>query len=315
MWVEREGAFGNGERRTAVFEKAVDAPGEAKWDLWMLMEIAKRVLAGEQIGGEDAFDHLFGAWYDADAAAFKGTDREVCASIWEEYRTFSNPSLNPDAEAINAEAKLKMEAKQLAPYEEYIHNHGLTWPVREVDGKWLPTLWRFCDGKQEDGFDEHGVETYGAHDKAGGVSFYKSADQRPSVVFRPYEPPAEEPSEEYPFWFSTGRLLEHWHTGSMTRRVPELARALPEALLDVNPADCERLGVTDGDRVRLTSRFGTCDITVSTAGRTRPPEGMVFAPFFAEETLINLVVQDTYCPLSKEPDFKKTCVSIEKIEG
>ena len=93
----------------------------------------------------------------------------------------------------------------------------------------------------------------------------------------------------------------------------EFRRALPEALLDMNPADCERLGVTDGDRVRLTSRFGTCDITVSTAGRTRPPAGMVFAPFFAEETLINLVVQDTYCPLSKEPDFKKTCVSIEKI--
>lgn len=313
MWVEREGAFGNGERRTAVFEKAVDAPGEAKWDLWMLMEVAKRVLAGEQIGGEDAFDHLFGAWYDAEAGAFKGTDREVCSSIWEEYRTFSNPSLNPDAEAINAEAKLKMEAKQLAPYEEYIHNHGLTWPVREVDGKWLPTLWRFCDGPQEDGFDQYGVEQYGEHDKAGGVSFYKSADKKPSAVFRPYEPPAEEPSDEYPFWFCTGRLLEHWHTGSMTRRVPELNRALPEALLDMNPADCERLGVTDGDRVRLTSRFGTCDITVSTAGRTRPPAGMVFAPFFAEETLINLVVQDTYCPLSKEPDFKKTCVSIEKI--
>ena len=157
------------------------------------------------------------------------------------------------------------------------------------------------------------METYGEHDKAGGVSFYKSADKKPSAVFRPYEPPAEEPSDEYPFWFCTGRLLEHWHTGSMTRRVPELNRALPEALLDMNPADCEKLGVTDGDRVRLTSRFGTCDITVSTAGRTRPPAGMVFAPFFAEETLINLVVQDTYCPLSKEPDFKKTCVSIEKI--
>ena len=50
-----------------------------------------------------------------------------------------------------------MEAKQLAPYEEYIENHGLTWPVREVDGKWLPTLWRFCDGPQEDGFDQMGV--------------------------------------------------------------------------------------------------------------------------------------------------------------
>ena len=60
MWVEREGQFGNGERRTAVFEKAVDPPGEAKWDLWMLMEVAKRVLEGEKIDGKDAFDVLFG---------------------------------------------------------------------------------------------------------------------------------------------------------------------------------------------------------------------------------------------------------------
>ncbi len=313
MWVEREGQFGNGERRTAVFEKAVDPPGDARWDLWMLMEVAKRVLAGEQIGGKDAFDVLFGAWYDPEAGAFRGTDREVSRAIWEEYRTFSNPALNEAAAAINESAGLKMEAKQLAPYDLYIDNHGLTWPVREVDGEWLPTLWRFCDGPQADGFDEQGVERYGEHDRAGGVSFYKSAGKRPSVVFRPWEPPAEIPDDEYPFYLCTGRLLEHWHTGSMTRRIAELDRALPEALLDVNPADCERLGVKDGDRVRVTSRYGSCDITVSTTGRTAPPEGIVFAPFFAEETLINLVVQDVYCPLSKEPDYKKTTVSIEKI--
>ncbi|NPD30398.1 molybdopterin-dependent oxidoreductase [Eggerthellaceae bacterium zg-1084] len=314
MWVEREGQFGNAERRTAVFEKAaIDPPGEAKWDLWMLMEVAHRVLDGEQIGGEDAFDVLFGQWYDKRAHDFKGDQREVSRSVWEEYRTFSNPSLNPSAEAINKEAKLKMENKQLAPYDLYIENHGLTWPVREVDGQWLPTKWRFCDGKQEDGFDEYGVKMYGTHGLAGGVSFYKSANARPSVVFRPWEPPAELPDAEYPFVFCTGRLLEHWHTGSMSRRVAELDRALPEALLDMNPDDCAALGVSDGDMVRLTSRFGTCDIKVSTAGRTRPPAGSVFAPFFAEETLINLVVQDTYCPLSKEPDYKKTCVRIEKI--
>jgi len=313
MWVEREGQFGNGERRTAVFEKAVDPPGQAQWDLWMLMEIAKRVLAGEKIGDEDAFEALFGAWYDAEAGEFRGDQREVSRAIWEEYRTFSNPWLNDRAAAINESAALKMEAKQLAPYDLYIDNHGLTWPVREVDGEWLPTLWRFCDGDQADGFDQYGVEQYGEHDKAGGVSFYKSAGKRPSVVFRPWEPPAEVPDEEYPFYLCTGRLLEHWHTGSMTRRVAELDRALPEALLDMNPADCERLGVGDGDRVRVRSRYGSCDIKVSTAGRTAPPEGIVFAPFFAEETLINLVVQDVYCPLSKEPDYKKTTVSIEKI--
>ncbi|MBR5260091.1 MAG: molybdopterin-dependent oxidoreductase [Eggerthellaceae bacterium] len=313
MWVEREGAFGNGERRTAIFEKAIDPPGEAKWDLWMLMEIAKRVLEGETIDGVDAFDHLFGFIYDKEAGDFLGDQRETCRTAWEEYRTFSNPWLNERANAINESAGLKMDAKQLAPYDVYLEKHGLLWPVREVEGEWLETSWRFCDGEQADGFDQVGVATHGSQDLAKGISFYKSANQRPSVVFRPWEPPAETPSEEYPFWFCTGRLLEHWHTGSMTRRVAELDRALPEALLDMNPADCEKLGVVDGDMVRVKSRFGEVEIKVSTAGRTQPPEGLVFAPFFAEETLVNLAVQDTYCPLSKEPDFKKTTVSIEKI--
>ena len=132
-------------------------------------------------------------------------------------------------------------------------------------------------------------------------------------MFRPYEPPAEEPDEEYPFWFCTGRLLEHWHTGTMTRRVPELDRALPEALLDMNPDDCAQLGIADGDMVRVTSRYGSFEIKASIAGRTQPPSGVTFAPFFAEETLVNLAVHEFYCPLSKEPDYKKTCVKIEKV--
>lgn len=313
MWVEREGQFGNGERRTAVFEKAVDPMGDSKWDLWMLMEIAKRVLEGEKIGDEDAFDLLFGEWYDKDASDFKGTEREVSRAIWEEYRTFSNPSLNERALAIHDANKLKMEAKRLAPYDEYIENHGLTWPCQEIDGKWYATQWRFSDGDQKEGFDEYNVAKYGDKGLANGVSFYKSGNKKPSVVFRPWEPPAQVPSEEYPFVFCTGRLLEHWHTGSMTRRVPELDKALPEALLDMNPADVTKLGLKNGDMVRLTSTYGSVEIKVSTAGRTEPPEGTVFAPFFADETLVNLVVQDIYCPLSKEPDFKKTCVKIEKV--
>ena len=321
LWVEREGQFGNAERRTSVFEKAVDPPGEAKWDLWAIMEVARRVLDGEKIGGQDAFDHLFGFIYDKDAAGFKGDDRETNRRIWEEYRIFSNPSLNEKAQAINDDAdgafgaKLKMEAKQLAPYDEYLAHHGLTWPVREVDDTWMPTKWRFSNGPQEEGFDEVGIAQYGTAGLANDISFYKSAKAKPSVVFRPYEPPAETPDEEYPFYFCTGRLLEHWHTGTMTRRVPELDRALPEALLNMSPDDCTAMGVKDGDLVKVKSRFGEFDIKVSTAGRTEPPAGTVFAPFFAQEALVNLAVQDTYCPLSKEPDYKKTCVSITKIEG
>lgn len=313
MWVEREGQFGNGERRTAVFEKAVDPPGDAMWDMWILMEIAKRVLVDEKIGGQDAFDVLFGEWYDKDKADFKfDTQREVCKSMWEEYRTFSNPSLNPRAAAINAEKQLKMEGKQLAPYEEYIYKHGMTWPVREVNGEWLPTKWRFAYGPQEEGYDQQGIEMYGDRGLASDVSFYKSANHKPSVVFRPWEPPAEVPDDEYPFVFCTGRLLEHWHTGTMTRRVPALDNALPEALLDMNPADMEELGIKDGDRVKVVSRWGEVEITASSAGRTQPPKRYLFAPFFAEETLINLAQQEMYCPLSKEPDYKKTCVRVEK---
>lgn len=318
LWVEREGQFGNAERRTAIFEKAVDPPGEAKWDLWIILQVASRVLEGEKIDGEDAFDRLFGFVWDKTAGDFKGDSRQTNADIWEEYRTFSNPDLNEKAKAINDnasgefEGKLKMEAKQLAPYEEYLTNHGLTWPVREVDGKWLPTMWRFANGSQEEGFDEVGIAQYGEEGLAGGISFYKTAKGKPSVVFRPYEPPAEEPDDEYPFWFCTGRLLEHWHTGTMTRRIPELDRALPEAQLNVHPDDCAKIGVSDGDLVRVKSRHGEFEIRVSTSGRTEPAPGVVFAPFFAQETLINLAVHDYYCPLSKEPDYKKTCVSIEK---
>ena len=319
MWVEREGQYGNAERRTTVFEKAVDPPGEAKWDTWIFLQVAKRVLKDTSIGGTNAFDHLFGFVWDDEKDDLIEDQREVNTRLFNEYRIFSNPDLNDAAQAINKdadgtfEAVLKMENKQLAPYEEYVNNDALTWPARQVDGQWLSTLWRFADGKQSEGYDELGVEMYGDKGLPGNISFYKSAGKKPSAVFRPYEPPAEEPDTEYPFWFCTGRLLEHWHSGSMTRVVPELNKALPEALLYINKEDCTALGISDGNKVKVTSRHGSFEINVSTNQRVAPPKGLVFAPFFAEETLINLATQDYYCPLSKEPDYKKTCVRIEKV--
>ncbi|WP_283171032.1 molybdopterin-dependent oxidoreductase [Curtanaerobium respiraculi] len=320
MWMEREGQFGNGERHTTVFEKAADAPGEAKWDLWVFMEVWHRVLDGEKIGEADAFDLLFGNVYDKNAGDFVNGDDQHATNriLWDEYRIFSNPELNEKALAIDEDkdgkfgAKLHMHGKQLAPYDEYFGRGDMVWPMRDVNGEWLPTYWRFGYGPQEEGYDQVGIEEYGTLGLANDVSFYKSAKQRPSVVFRPYEPPAQEPSDEYPFWFCTGRLLEHWHTGSMTMRIPELKRALPESVLYMNKGDAGKLGVSTGDEVNVTSTYGTVKLHVDTGGRVDPDPGMTFAAFFDDSHLVNLAVEDVYCPLSKEPDFKKTCVKIEK---
>ena len=329
MWVEKEGQFGNAERRTTVFQKAANPPGEAQWDMWVLMQMAQRVLEGHKVKGEDRFDKLFGAFWDKAAQSPNGLagnwvagedQTEVNRSIWSEYRLFSNPKEASERAQEIASTKdeekgwapLKMENKQLAPYDEYIKQHGIAWPVREVNGEWVETNWRFSAGKQEEGFDQYGIEEYGQEGLANDVCFYKSAGMKPSVVFRPWEPPAYQPDEEYPFWLCTGRVLEHWHSGSMTGRVPELQRAVPEGLIYMNAEDCANLGINDGDMVKVTSPYGTTEVKATTDQRFAPEPGMTFVAMHDNKVLINLVVEDVYCPLSKEPDFKKTVIKIEK---
>ncbi|SDZ37382.1 nitrate reductase NapA [Evansella caseinilytica] len=312
MWVEREGQFGNAERRNSVFEKCADAPGEAKWDLWALVHVARRVLDGKKIGDEDAFDLLFGSIWDDGKNDLIEDQHEVNKILWEEYRRFSNPHLDSDPEVQELGKQLKTNAKQLAPYEEYFHQHGILWPVREVNGQWLETKWRYAHGKQEDGFDEYGVEEHGETGKYKNIDFYKSADHRPTVFFRPFEDAAEIPDEEYPLWLCTGRVLEHWHSGTMTRRVPELHRAVPEAFCEIHPDDAAAIGIQDNDWVIVKSRRGEVKVKATTTGRGNPPKGLVYVPFFAEETLINNVTLDAYCPISKQPDYKKCAVQVAK---
>lgn len=313
MWVEKEGQFGNAERRTSVFEKAADAPGEAKWDVWAIVQVAKRVLSDIKIGDKTAFDVVFGNVWDYEKNDMLEDEHEVNKILFEEYRSFSNPHLHENKEVQKIGHALKVKAKQLAPYEEYFKQHGICWPVREVNGEWLETSWRYAHGKQEEGFDQYGVEEFGTVGKYDNIDFYKSNDHRPTVYFRPFEDAAEIPDDEYPLWLCTGRVLEHWHSGSMTRRVPELHRAVPEALCEVHPEDAKELGIQTGDMVKIVSRRGEVEIKVTTTGRGNPPKGLVYVPFFAEETLINLVTLDCYCPLSKQPDYKKCAVKIEKV--
>jgi nitrate reductase NapA len=99
----------------------------------------------------------------------------------------------------------------------------------------------------------------------------------------------------------------------MTRRVPELHRAVPEALCELHPEDAARLGIKNGEAIRLTTRRGALQIKASVGGRGIPGKGSVFVPFFDEERMINSLTLDAMCPISKEPDYKKCAVKVEKV--
>ena len=139
-----------------------------------------------------------------------------------------------------------------------------------------------------------------------------SLKNKAKIFFRPYMDPPEMPSKEYPFWLSTGRVLEHWHSGTMTMRVPELYRAVPEALCYMNPEDGKKLGVQQNDAVWVESRRGKVKARVDMRGRNRPPMGLVYVPWFDEKVYINKVCLDATCPISKQTDFKKCAVKIYK---
>ena len=259
-WVEREGVFGNTERRTQHWAKLVEPPGEAKEDAWQLIEVAKRM----------GFHQLFpwpGDWH---------------AAMYEEYRQFTLGI-----------------GKDVAGYEQLKSSRGLRWPV--VDGK--ETRWRYAAG------DDPYVK------KSKGVHFYKAKGfgEKAAVWLRPYHPPAEVPDDQFPFWLSTGRVLEHWHSGSMTRRTKQLHQAVPAAYVELNRADAQELSVTNGSTVRLISRRGKLELPVVVDGRGRPPRGTVFVPFFDQGKLINLLTLDAMDNISKEPDYKKCAVRVERV--
>ncbi len=313
MWAEKEGAVGNAERRTQFWRQQVDAPGMSKSDLWQIMEFSKRFTVEEawgsevvakhpQYAGKTLFDVLFrngfvdqfpykhGDIKDGDGNVYKNSESEeygfyVQKGLFEEYRRFQQEG---------------HKGHEQAPFDEYHKVRGLRWPV--VDGK--ETLWRFREG-----YDPH-VRHFKPDIARGDIYFYGKKDGRANIIFAPYEPPPEVPDKEYDFWLCTGRVLEHWHSGSMTQRVPELHRAVPEALVYMNPNDARERGFLNGSKVRVISRRGEIISRINVRGRNKPPRGLVFIPWFDASRLVNKLLLDATDPLSKETDFKKCPVKI-----
>jgi nitrate reductase (cytochrome) len=299
MWVEKEGAYGNAERRTQFWRQQVSAPGESKSDLWQLMEFSKRFRISEvwpeeliakapQYRDQTLYEVLFANDQvdrfplDQTAEGFGNDESQhfgyyVQKGLFEEYAAFG-----------------RGHKHDLADFDLYHKTRGLRWPV--VDGK--ETLWRFREG-------------YDPYVKKGqGTYFYGNKGGKAKVFALPYEPAAEQPDKDYDLWLSTGRVLEHWHSGSMTRRVAELHRAVPAAVVFMHPDDAKKRGLRRGQNVKIQSRRGEMVSRLETRGRNRPPVGLVFIPWFDASQLVNKLTLDATCPISKETDFKKCAVKV-----
>jgi len=293
MWVEKNGVYGNSERRTQQWFKMVEPPGEARDDCWMTIAIAHRLLELGHEGLKDQDGNFIFALQD-DAGAEVPIwqfdhyyDVNVDRHLFEEYRQFTT-----------------LKHKNLAPYDEYVKARGLRWPVvQQEDGSWQETRFRFA------GFDDPFVA------EGQEFDFYHSTtdDGRAQIWFHEYQPPPEMPDDEFPFWLCTGRVLEHWHTGTMTRRIKQLNRAMPSGYVEMHAADARAANIRQGEIVVVETRRGQTELPVWIDGRGRSPRGTIFVPFFDETKLINHCTLEAHDPFSKQPDYKKCAARIRKL--
>ncbi|MCA8987462.1 MAG: molybdopterin-dependent oxidoreductase [Planctomycetaceae bacterium] len=293
MWVEKNGIFGNSERRTQQWYRMVSPPGEARDDCWQMIAVAHKLFELNHEGMKDRDGNFLFTQRDESGSEIPLWEWEhyydinIDERLYEEYRQFT-----------------RIKHKDLAPYPVLAKARGLRWPVVELqDGTWKETRYRFVEG----------TDPY--VEPAKRFQFYHSVtgDDRALIWFRPYVVPPEVPDEEFPFWLDTGRVLEHWHTGTMTMRIPQLQKAMPTAYVEINRDDASELGIRNGDAVKLITRRGELTLPAWIDGRASCPPGHLFVPFFDEKLLVNQLTLEAHCPFSKEPDYKKCAARIERV--
>ncbi|MFZ5995931.1 MAG: molybdopterin oxidoreductase family protein [Nitrospirota bacterium] len=273
LWVEKDGTYGQSERRYQYLEKAVEPQGEARPDLMVMVEFANKLF--KALGREAEAKRLFN---------YKNTE-----DVWNEIRQCSKGT------AYDFMGMTRARMKKA---------HGILWPCPTEDHP--GTLRRYTA--------KYGDPLLKKFDPdAKDVSFYgaKADGNKATVWLRPYKGPAEPPDAEYPFVLTTGRQIEHWHTGTMTLKVPELKRSAPDAYVEINPKDAQKLGIKSRDKVRLTSRRGS--IVLEAKVVDVPRQGLVFVPMHYPDRLINILTTDAYDAQSKQPEFKICAVKVEKV--
>jgi len=124
-----------------------------------------------------------------------------------------------------------------------------------------------------------------------------------------YKPSVEQTDSEYPLILTTGRVLYHYHTGTMTRLSRGSSERCPESLVEINPADAGRYGIKDGEMVKVSSRRGTVEAKANVTEKS--PEGTIFMNFHFREAAVNKLTNPALDPVGKIPEYKVCAVKIQ----
>ena len=234
---EKNGTFTNTDRRVQMGRQATNPPGDARQDLWIIQEIAKRMgLDWNYDGPEEVFSEMRKAM------------PSIAGMTWE---------------------RLQQE-------------ESLTYPLENEGDPGEPVI--FIDG------------------------IFPTDDGRGRFVPAEYVEPSELPDEKYPFIFITGRQLEHWHTGTMTRHSRVLDAIEPGPCVMMNPINLKQFGLMSGDFIVIESRRGK--IAATTRADEHMQEGVVMMPFTYNEAAANLITNDALDPFAKIPEFKFCAVHL-----
>jgi formate dehydrogenase major subunit len=235
---EKTGTFTNTDRRVQLGRQAIKPPGDAKQDLWIIQELAKRIGLNWSYGGPE--------------------------DVWNEIRQAA-----PSMAGITWQ---RLETED-----------SVTYPCAHEGDPGEPII--FTDG-------------------------FPTANGRAKFVPAEYSPAAELPDKEYPFVFITGRLLEHWHTGSMTRMASVLDAIEPAPTVVIHPEDAQRMQVAPGEHLLVESRRGQLHAAARISHEVQP--GSVFMAFAFNEAAANIITNEALDPYGKIPEFKFCAVRVSK---
>jgi ferredoxin-nitrate reductase len=289
IWGEKTGTFTNADRTVHLSLQAVDPPGEARADLAIFLEYARRMDFRDKDG----------------APLLKWSTPEEAFEAWK---------------ACSAGRPCDYSGLS---YEKLRAGSGIPWPCTDEAPDGTERL--YTDGRFFT--DPDTCEDFG-HDLIAGAAYdesdYRALNPSGRAILRAahFRAPNEQPSDAYPLAYTTGRTVYHFHTRTKTGRSPELDSAAPEAWVELAPGDAERLEIREGDRVRVESARGSIE---AKARLTGIKEGIVFAPFHygywdadaagpnGIPRAANELTRTEWDPVSKQPLFKTAAVRVEKV--